>query len=168
MAKTRPLMDLKTAELREQAEQGLRLLGDVLEELVERSGSPGNRLFDELRQRRPGAGRLDPPTCERTHSVYVIELDPAVSEKGAFRQKNKGQIPGEPCFYVGMSAHPPEKRLQQHLSGENAGRFTKEFGRRLRPDLYEDRNPLTRREAKIEEKALARELREQGYGVWQN
>ena len=168
MAKTRPLMDLSTADLREHAENGLRMFGDVLEELAERSGSPGTRLFDELRRRCPRPGRLEPPTSTRDHSVYVVELDPAVLQKGAFRRANKRQVTGKACLYVGMSFHSPEKRFRQHLSGQNSGRFMEDFGIRLRPDLFEDRNPLTRREAIIEERALARELREQGYGVWQN
>lgn len=164
----RPLKRSSTAELKERAEEALRVFGDVLEELVERDRSPGTKLFKELKRRRPRPGHLDPPHVERQYSVYVIELDSAVMEKGSFSRRNRGYAEGQPCVYVGMTFHTPEKRFRQHMSGKGSGRFVCEFGCRLRPDLYEERNPLTRREAKIEERALAMEFREEGYGVWQN
>lgn len=41
------------------------------------------------------------------------------------------------------------------------------YGVRLRPDLYEGLNPLSYAEAQRMEKVLARELRVDGYAVWQ-
>ena len=36
------------------------------------------------------------------------------------------------------------------------------------PDLYQQLTPPTLREVRIKERALGLELRDQGYGVWQN
>ena len=41
------------------------------------------------------------------------------------------------------------------------------YGVRLRPDLYAELNPLPYKEAQRMERVLARELRNDGYAVWQ-
>jgi len=41
------------------------------------------------------------------------------------------------------------------------------YGVRLRPDLYAGLNPLSYAEAQRMEQVLARELRHDGYAVWQ-
>jgi hypothetical protein len=167
--KKRPLQELSTAELRAKANDGLEAFGAVLEELTHRRKKKyGRRLFAELGPRRPAPGRLAPPDAKRSYSVYVIQLDPGVVEQGKFRKANPQYVEGMPCYYVGMTAHTPGHRFAQHRAGENSARFVADFGRRLVPEYYHHRNPLTRREARIEERALALELREQGYGVWQN
>lgn len=168
MTEERPLFGLSTEELHLEAERALKTLAQVLDEAVERTGAPGTRLFQELKDRRPRPGHLDPPDADRVYSVYVIELDPVVLEKGAFRRAKRRYVDGKPCVYVGMTFHSPEYRFEQHKTGDGAAKYVREFGLRLRPDLYEDRNPLTKREARIEERALAIELREEGYGAWQN
>lgn len=150
------------------ANEALKSFGAVLHELTHRRSKFGTGLFTELGPRRPPPGHLAPADAKRECSVYVIELDPGVLEKAKFCNANPGYVEGMPCYYVGMTAHTPEHRFAQHRSGENANTFASEFGRRLVPELYHHLNPLTRREARIEERALALELREQGYGVWQN
>jgi hypothetical protein len=50
----------------------------------------------------------------------------------------------------------------------HAARFIKKYGRRLRPELYKHFNPMPYDLATVMEVELARQLREQGYGVWQN
>ena len=164
----RALMDLSTAELRSMAEDGLDAFAQAMQELASRKKRPGTRLFHALMSRRPAPGQIDSARKARRHSVYVIELRKEVLEKGAFRKKNPNYVDGQPCVYVGMTGHTPEARLEKHLSGTSAGRFVADHGLELLPRLYEDRNPLTYREAVIEERALALELRDRGFGVWQN
>ncbi len=61
----------------------------------------------------------------RTYGIYVIELD------------------GDPSHvYVGQSAHSPEHRLAQHLTGSTENFAAKVFRKgatgKLRPDLFPD------------------------------
>jgi hypothetical protein len=46
--------------------------------------------------------------------------------------------------------------------------FVRKYGQRLHPDLYRHFNPMPYNLACVMEPELARHLREQGYGVWQN
>jgi len=110
---------------------------------------------------------LDHPEAKRTSHVCVIDLDPKVLESAKFRRRNPRYQADMLCVYVGMTGKSPEARFEQHKANDGAGKYVSEFGRKLLPKLYADRNPLTRREALIYERALAFELREKGYGVWQ-
>lgn len=101
------------------------------------------------------------------HSVYVIELDPAVLKRKKFREKNPNHDPRKPCVYVGLTGHPPMVRFEQHLNGIRACRYVKLYGMRLRPGLYEQYNPMTWEEGVKRELSLARKLRKKGYAVWQ-
>ncbi len=67
-----------------------------------------------------------------------------------------------------MTSTSPEERFEQHKRGYKASRLVKRFGTRLRPEFYECLNPMTRAEAEIQEKELARLLRREGYAVRQN
>lgn len=73
-------------------------------------------------------------------------------------------------MYVGMTGLSPEERFEQHRSKhKKAARPCKKYGViRLRPELYVHLNPMTYAHAQTTEIWLARHLREQGYGVWQN
>ncbi len=103
------------------------------------------------------------------HHVYVIELDPAVWEVSArFRRANPARRADRECLYVGMTGLSPEERFADHRAGVKSSRLVHRFGRRLRPDLYEGLNPMAYREAARMEKVLAKVLRGDGYGVWQN
>ncbi len=103
------------------------------------------------------------------HCVYVIELEQAVWEKSArFRRANPDRVPAKPCVYVGMTGLAPEERLADHRAGIHSSRLVHQFAKRLRPDLYEGIGPMSFREAARMEKVLAKVLRSDGYGVWQN
>ena len=82
--------------------------------------------------------------------VYVIELDRAAGRR---------RDPRLPWLYVGSSARSPERRFEQHLSGYKSARLVKRFALRLRPDLYEDLEPVRTSLAAVEaETERAREL----------
>jgi len=65
--------------------------------------------------------------------VYVVELD---------REAGRRRDPRIPWVYVGSSARIPEERFAQHQRGYKSARLVKRFGLRLRPDLYEDLEPV--------------------------
>ncbi len=90
--------------------------------------------------------------------MYVIELD---------ESKRRGTP--KPALYVGQTMHTPEERLKQHERHEKSSRHVRGHVVRLRPDLYEEYNPMpTRTEAEAKEKWLADQLRSQGYDVYSN
>ena len=69
--------------------------------------------------------------------------------------------------YVGQSYLMPEKRRQQHILGPHKARSIRycKIGK-LRPDLYEQYNPITtRQEAEKMEAWLADNLRQRGFHV---
>lgn len=104
----------------------------------------------------------------RSYFVYVIELDAAVRQSGRFRRANPGLSAGADCFYVGSSVREPVLRFAQHKEDYKSNRFAREFGLRLRPDLFEQYNPIpSRRDAEELEEYLAGRLRSKGFGVWQ-
>lgn len=101
------------------------------------------------------------------HSVYVIELAPAVLEQVRFVRANPGYRAGKPCVYVGMTGLDPDIRFDKHKAGIQANRFVQRFGLRLLPEIYAAYNPMTYADARDMEVTLAIDLREGGYGVWQ-
>jgi hypothetical protein len=78
--------------------------------------------------------------------IYVIELAP---EAGRRRD------PRIPWVYVGSSARDPEIRFEQHRRGYKSSGLVKRFAVRLRPDLYDDIEPI-RGSAKAREAELER------------
>ncbi len=106
-------------------------------------------------------------TKTKHYQVYVVELDPRVLERKAFAARNTDYRAGKPCVYVGMTGLSPEERFANHKRGYKASRYVRDFGIRLRPDLYPDGGPFGYREAQRMERHVARELRVLGYGVWQ-
>jgi hypothetical protein len=67
-----------------------------------------------------------------------------------------------------MTGLSPEERFANHRAGIRSSSLVHRFAKRLRPDLFEGLNPMTYREAVRMEKVLAKVLRSDGYGVWQN
>lgn len=67
-----------------------------------------------------------------------------------------------------MTGLTPEERLQKHLRGGKDAWFVREYGQRLLPELYKHFNPMPYARAAVMEVELARQLRVQGYGVWEN
>jgi hypothetical protein len=92
----------------------------------------------------------------RAHNrIYVIELAPAAGPR---------RDPRIPWVYVGSSARRPEDRFGQHRRGYRSARLVKRHWRRLRPDLYEDLEPIRGRRAAVEaEQRRARELAGAGF-----
>jgi len=87
--------------------------------------------------------------------VYVVELLPATGRR---------RDPRLPWLYIGSSSRSPERRFDQHLNGYKSARLVKRFALRLRPDLYEDLDPVKSSGAAVEaEKERARELAACGF-----
>ena len=102
------------------------------------------------------------------HNLYVVELRPTIFEKERrFFEANPHWLPEKQCVYVGMTGLSPEERFQKHLRGEKGAWFVHKYGLRLLPVLYRHFNPMPYDLACVMEPELARQLREQGYGVWQ-
>jgi hypothetical protein len=101
------------------------------------------------------------------HSVYVIELDPAIYNSARFRKANPEHDLTKPCVYVGCTGLTPEQRFEKHKAGIRANTFVQRFGLRLLPKLYAYANPMPYDAARDMEVELAIALREQGYAVWQ-
>jgi predicted GIY-YIG superfamily endonuclease len=119
--------------------------------------------------RRVGCGVWAPALdAAQTSSVYVIRLDEAVLNDRRFRGGNPGYIKGSPCVYVGATGLSPEKRFANHKSGHKANWYARKYGTGLMPELFLHLNPMTPQRAVATEISLAEELREEGFGVWQN
>jgi predicted GIY-YIG superfamily endonuclease len=101
------------------------------------------------------------------HKVYVIELSQDVAYEPRFRKANPDYVTGQPCYYVGMTGLDPDLRFDKHKAGIQSNKYAREFGLRLRPDLYAIYNPMPYRGACEMEVELAIALREAGNGVWQ-
>jgi Protein of unknown function (DUF3553) len=101
------------------------------------------------------------------HSVYAIELDPAVWKNRVFRERNPGGAAGG-YLYVGVTGLKPEERFERHRQGTQSGRFVRAHGLRLRLDLVEGFLRLPYPIAACMEPRLAAWLRAQGFAVWQN
>ena len=101
------------------------------------------------------------------HSVYVVELDPAIYNLGRFRRANPECDLTKPCVYVGMTGQSPDIRFDKHKAGLKANKYVKKYGLRLMPELYECYNPMPYEAALDMEIELAIHLRAKGYGVWQ-
>ena len=87
--------------------------------------------------------------------VYVIELAPGAGPR---------RDPRIPWVYVGSSSRDPELRFAQHLRGYRSARLVKRYALRLRPDLYEDIEPIPGSAAALATEAKrARELAACGF-----
>lgn len=105
---------------------------------------------------------------KKHHSVYVVELDEAVLRQKKFVSANPDRDPYLSCVYVGMTGLDPEVRFENHKRGYKANWYVRKYGLHLMPQMYECYNPMTYEEAAAKEKSLAKELRAEGYAVWQN
>jgi hypothetical protein len=102
------------------------------------------------------------------HSVYVVELDPAVLNSVRFRRANPDRDARMPCVYVGMTGLSPEDRFARHKAGIQANPYVRRFGIRLLPKLYAYANPMPYEAAREMEVELAISLQAKGYAVWQS
>src|SRR5882724_4782327 len=103
----------------------------------------------------------------QTHHVYVVELADRVWNEPSFRRANPDYQLGKPFVYVGMTGLDPDLRFDKHKAGIQANRFVRDYGLRLRPELYEVYNPMPYEAAREMEVELGIALREAGFGVWQ-
>lgn len=101
------------------------------------------------------------------HNVYVIELSNEVLFEARFMRANPAYVSGKPCVYVGMTALSPDLRFDKHKAGIQSNKYAREYGLRLRPDLYAVYNPMPYHGACEMEVELAIGLRDAGYGVRQ-
>jgi predicted GIY-YIG superfamily endonuclease len=108
---------------------------------------------------------LDAP---ETSSVYVIRLGAAVLKNRRFRAANPGYVKGSPCVYVGATGLSPQERFANHKAGHKANWYAQKDGEELLPELFAHLNPMTHQRALATEIALAEELRQEGFAVWQN
>ena len=99
------------------------------------------------------------------HSVYVVELAPAVGKLRKVRAENPLRDPKKPCVYVGMTGLSPEERFANHKAGIKDAALVKRYGIRLLPDLYAHLNPMPFEAAARMEIDLAEDLRRGGYTV---
>ena len=99
------------------------------------------------------------------HSVYVVELDPAVRERARLQRLNPDADPEKPCVYVGMTGLDPKERFENHRAGYRASSVVREFGIRLLPELSEGLSNLAYELALRAEADLAAYLRQNGYFV---
>jgi len=99
------------------------------------------------------------------HSVYVVELDPAVRERARLQRLNPDADPEKPCVYVGMTGLDPEERFENHKAGYRASPVVRDFGLRLLPELSEGLENLPYELALRAEADLAAYLRQNGYFV---
>jgi hypothetical protein len=104
---------------------------------------------------------------KKHHNVYVVELDKTVLNEPRFARANPQHDPEKSCLYVGATGLRPEERFENHKSGYKGNSYVRRYGLRLRPELYEEYNPLSYEDAGEMEMELARMLREKGYAVWQ-
>ena len=131
-------------------------------EPLEESRAPGAQadLFELC-------GQLSARSWSRGHhSIYAVELDAAVWNVKAFRERNPGGA-ASGYLYVGVTGLPPETRFERHRLGTQSSRFVRKHGVRLRLDLVEGFSQLPYRIAACMEPKLAAWLRAQGFGVWQ-
>lgn len=99
------------------------------------------------------------------HSVYVIELDPAVAKLRAVQRENPKRDRKKPCVYVGMTGLAVEERFANHRAGVKAAYVVKRYGRRLLPEMFAHLNPMPFEAAVAMERDLAEDLRSQGFTV---
>ncbi|MBV9673347.1 MAG: hypothetical protein JO076_11060 [Verrucomicrobia bacterium] len=99
------------------------------------------------------------------HSVYVIELDPSVARSKRVAELNSCRNPSKLCLYVGMTGLSVEQRFENHKRGYKDSSLVRKYGLRLRPEFYEQLNPMSQRGAVWMEKKLAAELRSKGYTI---
>jgi hypothetical protein len=99
------------------------------------------------------------------HNVYVIELVPLVASAKRVAKLNPGRNPSKPCLYVGMTGLPVEQRFENHKRGHKDSALVRKYGIGLRPEFYEQLNPMSERGAVWMEKKLTAGLRSHGYTV---
>ncbi len=115
-------------------------------------------------------------TLAMKYSVYVVELDKKVwTDRKKFRDANPQFRGVKECLYVGMTSHSPRERFLKHKQGYRSKKgykisssYVEKYGKFLRPSLYNEYKPHSKKEAMQMEQELAQELKKKGYAVWWN
>jgi hypothetical protein len=110
--------------------------------------------------------------ARETSNVYAIRLGEAVLNNRRFRTANPDYVKGAPCVYVGATGLSPEERFANHKAGHKAGHkanwCAQPTATRYSPELFQRLNPMTYQRALATEIAVAKDLRQECYAVWQN
>ena len=85
--------------------------------------------------------------ANKSHNVYVINLDPKVLKNRKFLNANPNYIEGKECYYVGMTGLDPNERYKNHKCGYKANKYAKKYGRWLSRRKFEKHNPMTYEDA---------------------
>lgn len=104
---------------------------------------------------------------QKRHNVYVIELGDQVLYIKKFLRENPNINRQLKCFYIGMTGLTPEQRFQKHKKGVKSNKYAREYGIKLRHDIFDDLNQITYDDAVDMEISLAKDLRDKGYRAWQ-
>jgi hypothetical protein len=134
-----------------------------------RAGGAGHRRPTD-RHERTMATHTDRArrTGKLHHRVYCVELHTSVRGNRRFQRQNCYTTPAMTCLYVGSTGLDPAARFANHLRGHKGCPLVREYGLRLREDLYGDFPAMTWKDALATEIAWAKELRELGYAVYQH
>ena len=100
-----------------------------------------------------------------THNVYVVQLSDKVLSNSKALKLNPDCDLDKPPLYIGSTGLSPEARFQKHKDGLKANTFVRDYGIRLRPDMYSYLNPLSFYDAEAEEELLAKKLKAEGHLV---
>jgi len=97
--------------------------------------------------------------------LYVVELDPSVPRR--YAKCPQLDDPDAVSLYVGQSWYPPHIRFELHKEEERASRYARDYGVKLRPDLF-GQPPSVKSKwlALLRERELAEELCRRGYVVF--
>ncbi len=87
------------------------------------------------------------------HSVYVVWLEGVPGGGGK-------------DVYVGMTGLTPEERFANHKKGHKKNYKVMKYGVKLLPELYQNLNPMTYKDASQMEKVLANQLTKEGFHVY--
>ena len=127
--------------------------------------------------------------CGKYH-LYVMILKPTITNKRRFQEANPDYVDGQPLYYVGKTKHHPRCRQSMHQSYKKKGNskwrcychispgpnhcagfwnnpsffvsaHTDGYLKSVELRPYPDTDSATKAE-----RALAKKLRKQGYGVW--
>ena len=102
-----------------------------------------------------------PASVKGEYYVYTLKLRKNVPKKASPRLRELMPNNGNGRFYVGMTNRHPFERYLNHIRGYKASWVAK----RMATAMVGFEGPMTYREAKEREPALAKELRELGYDI---
>jgi hypothetical protein len=103
----------------------------------------------------------------QTFHVFAIRLDDGVLEKPTFRAKNPRHESGKGCYYVGSSAHEPERALRELKEDDRSSAVVRDHALYVSKTRCFAIQVTSRFQCEAAENEFAEKLRAGGYGVWQ-